>query len=520
MRRRRFLRAGGAVLAGAVTLPTARAATTTTQSATFEPLGSLEIDGLSEVVVDASGTVAYGALRDGFVVVDISDPASPTELSRVTGILSDAAAGPVKRIYDVKISGDRLLVAGPHVGSGPDRTTGFEVYDVAEPTAPTRLAGTETDHAIHNGFIDRETVYLTGTGAPTSPLVIYDVGGDGPTELARWSVEEADSAWGSVSANFRECHDVYVRDGLAFVAYWDAGTWVLDVSDPTSPAVVGSTGGVPPQTLPASTDSAFPPGARELPGNSHYAQPSPDGTLLAVGKEAWDDDATPTDGGPGGVEVWDITTPSEPRRLSILAPTGEDGASHNFGWRGRRLYTSWQGGSVRVFDLSDPTAPRQLARWAAPDRTAFWTAKPAREGVVASSFLDPQQDREARFEGVGAALYTFPEPGDGGATAAATMTPRPTQTVTPTSTPLPFTSTTAATSETTTSPTTSVSPTSPSDATTIPDTNEPTGRTGGTTTDVVTSLDQPGDGFGLLAALAAGGIATWRLFAADGGGSE
>ncbi|MEF8757101.1 MAG: hypothetical protein V5A33_02580, partial [Halobacteriales archaeon] len=95
MRRRRFLRTGALAVGGVVGVSgwAGGIGNAVSQPEPFEPLGTLEIDGLSEVVVDDTGTVAYGALRDGFVVVDVSDPTAPTELARVTGILADAENG-------------------------------------------------------------------------------------------------------------------------------------------------------------------------------------------------------------------------------------------------------------------------------------------------------------------------------------------------------------------------------------------------------------------------------------------
>jgi hypothetical protein len=510
MRRRRFLRTGALALGGAAGVSwvgaTGNAAAQTQQ---FEPLGTLQIDGLAEVVADESGTVAYGALRDGFVVVDVSDPTAPTELTRVTGILADAANGPVHEIFDLDVSGDRLLVAGPRHGPGRDDASGFEVYDVSAPERPRRLGAAETDHGIHNAFLDGETAFLTGTGAQREPLVIYDVSGDEPAEVSRWSVERAAPAWEPVPTTFRTCHDVYVQDDVAFVAYWDAGTWLLDVSDPANPVAIAGLGGVPPESLPRSTGRGFPSMLRELPGNSHFAQPSPDGSLLAVGKEAWDDEETDVDGGPGGIEIWDVSDTSAPTRLTILAPPAEDHTSHNFGWRGDRLYTSWYGGGVRVFDLGDPADPTVLAGWADEETTAFWTAKPATDAVVASSYVDPREDREDRFNGVGATLYTFPEPGDSAGSTAETVTPRPTPRVTETATsPGPNTRTTAPAVTTDSSPT-------PSGTEPPAGTGEsPTGGTAETTDGTGGEVSGGGaPGFGILATLAAGGIAAWRLAA-------
>lgn len=502
MRRRSFLRAGAMTACTLGVLP--RRGTAASESS-FAPLGTLQVDGLAEVVVDPSGTIVYGAIRDGFVVVDVSDPEAPTELARVEEILPDVEAGPVTDIFDVKVAGDRLLVAGPDHGTGPDTAAGFEVYDVSTPGDPSPIAGLATDHAIHNGFIDGETLYLSGTGAPTEPLVIYDVGGDDPVEVARWSVEDAKDAWATVAGQFRTCHDVYVQDEIAYLAYWDAGTWLLDVSTPADPRPLSSVGGVNPTALPSESDGGPTPGVQELPGNSHYVQPSPDGEVLAVGKEAFNSDETVLDGGPGGIEVWDIADRTAPELLTIIAPPDPGETSHNFGWRGRHLYTSWYGGGVLVYDLSDPAAPRRLAGWA-DDTTAFWTAKPTRGAIVASSFLDPEvADRDDRFDGVGATLYTFPDPGGDQSEPVETLTQRPTPTVTPTKTPMPVTSTTT---RETPIPTTTATP-STSTANSPPSTPQSaTDQPSSTTT------EGSGNGFGVSAGLTGAGLAAWRLLRA------
>ncbi len=130
----------------------------------------------------------------------------------------------------------------------------------------------------------------------------------------------------------------------------------------------------------------------------------------------------------------------------------ESGATaHNFAWRGDRLYTSWYQGGVRVYDLADPADPRLLAAWRDPDRAQFFAARPAAEGFVASSAAESEGGTEAGT-GLRSGLYTFPEPDADGrpaptrtpveppwtptperpATPTATGTPEPTPTATPT----------------------------------------------------------------------------------------
>jgi carbohydrate-binding DOMON domain-containing protein len=153
-----------------------------------------------------------------------------------------------------------------------------------------------------------------------------------------------------------------------------------------------------------------------------------------------------------------------------------------------------------------------LASWSAPEKTSFWSAAPAEDCVVAGSYYDPRGSEAERFDGLNATLYTFPDPESGAeGSAAATMTPRAPRT--PTETPTATPTETATVTETPTETSTATPTTTPTEtATPTPTTESPPGggneQTPPTTEDSGTG-GQPG--FGVLAALLAGGIGAWRL---------
>ena len=478
-----------------------------TATATLEPAGTLDLRGAAEAVVDDDGTTVYCSLVDGFGVVDASDPANPTVAYEERELTHDGS-DPMQSIMDVKVSGDRLLVSGPN-GFG-EGLSGFFLYDVSDPTNPERVAVHETAFGPHNSFIDGDTVYLTGSGERGQPVVVYDVSDDDPEEVARWKAADADDAWADAGRNYRQAHDIYVQEDTLYVAYWDAGTWLVDVSDPSDPHATRFLGGHDPEYL--AEVEGFSPEFRELPGNSHYVQPNAHGSRVFVGKEAWDAEETERDGGPGGIELWDVST-SHPTLGAVLAPpepgTSEDGdgwTSHNFGVDGDRLYTSWYSGGVRVYDVGDEDEPRLLGEWRESSETSFWTAKPLESGFVATSYANPENSREERQRGEGARVYVFPEPDEADAEPAPTMERR--------EFPRPEADDDRTTASGTARPTTTTEPgTTPTTGeTSSPTTTTDAGTTanGGTT---VVDDPSPVPGFGALTALAGGGLGLWRLLA-------
>lgn len=415
MRRREALRLGGSVLTATGLF--GRAATSTASAATdgFDPLGRLELPGAKELVVDDG--VAYVAVTDGFATVDVSDPADPTLLAERRNLLADHPDGPMAGIQDGKIGGDYYALGGPaHPRSGVPYAA--VVFDVSDPADPRSVLTHETAFYHHNLDTDGETLFLCGNDGEGNPLVCVDI--DSGEELGRWSVLESDDRWGEVNHRLREFHDVWVEDEVAYCALWNAGTWLLDVSDPTDPTPITHVRGLDPTELAdVETTGDRRTALLTLPGNDHFAMPQRggDGRLVALNEEAWASDADAAESELGGVELWDTAAGERLARIEAL-PT-EDATfggvwttAHNFGFVGDRLYTSWYRGGVRVHDVSDPADPRELAHWRDTETTQFWTAQRGPDCVVASSWRDPSaEDPESA-----AAVYTFSDPADPDAT--------------------------------------------------------------------------------------------------------
>ncbi|WP_436929241.1 LVIVD repeat-containing protein [Halosimplex halobium] len=411
-----------------------------TPTSGYEPIGSVAVEGATETVLTPDGDTAFVAVGDGFAVLDLTDPAAPTVVASERDISPPGTNQTMGGVRDVKYDDGRLLVGGP-AGYDPDSFYGVALFDVSDPTDPAFLRAYETAYPVHNCDLAGEYAYLTRSDRDANPLLVVDVGRDQPREVARWSVLDHDPVWESVPQQLRTLHDVFVRDGFAYLAYWDAGTWILDVSDPTDPGYVADVRERDPETLAELDGLAVAREYSEPPGNDHYAATDPDSSLLAVGKESWNSNfgkegTTPgpdDPGGPSGVAIYDIADPRSPEHLSTIDPpptadpniNGVRTTAHNFELAAGHCYSSWYRGGVAVHDLSDPADPERVRYFRRSSETSFWTAQLAAPGgaVVATSYYDPSDpDAPAR-------VYTFPDvdratptptPGRAGATTAPT----------------------------------------------------------------------------------------------------
>jgi hypothetical protein len=340
--------------------------------AASEPLGQADVAGtVSEAVVGDAGETAYVALDGGFAAVDVSDPASPAVLAR----REDSG---ITGIRDVKVDGDRLIAVGPANRAGA--SNGVALYDVSDPARPTLLATHDTDYAIHNAYLAGDTAYLVDNGA--AEMVAVDVGDDDPNEIGRYGLRGASIL-----------HDVYVQSSVAYLAYWNDGTAMVDVSDPTSPSPVG----------------LVRDGSSRSPNRDHYVMPTDDGSVVAIGKEL-------LRGGDLGIELWDVSDPTDTAFRSEIQPpsAGGEATSHNFDVQGGFLYSSWYTGGVRIHDISDPSNPTEVDAFSG-DGSSFWTAKLAQQG----SFYVASDESSAFGQG---RLVTFADPRGGDEPALAVTT--------------------------------------------------------------------------------------------------
>lgn len=174
------------------------------------------------------GTTAYvGNYGDNSLrVFDISDPANP--------VMTDSVYVDARRVNDVKVNEDGGFAIMTREGAS-DRRNGIVILDISDPHHPTIASEfTETvTGGVHNTFIVGDLVYLVNNG--TRDMHIVDVSDrENPKEVGRWGLDHANKV----------LHDVFVKDGIAYLSYWDDGLVILDLGglgrggSPTQPVFV------------------------------------------------------------------------------------------------------------------------------------------------------------------------------------------------------------------------------------------------------------------------------------------
>ena len=119
-----------------------------------------------------------------------------------------------------------------------NRKNGIVLFDASDPAHLKVLSEyTETvTGGVHSAFINTHYVYITDD-ATGSLRVIDFQDPTHPKEVARWQTEKSEEQMiasplgeGMITTG-RYLHDLYVKDGLAYLAYWRDGLVILDVGN-------------------------------------------------------------------------------------------------------------------------------------------------------------------------------------------------------------------------------------------------------------------------------------------------
>lgn len=272
------------------------------------------------------------------------------------------------RTNDVRVasmnSGDILVMSNESCGGGDG---GFEIYDVGDPTNPLKLAsviinesdlntisplffapGALNEVGVHNLFLftqgTSDYVAAVSEGAfdnfriyditiPSSPILVsgwgaeelvagLPIGVDDYSDLILGDTDPTGSITGNAlndlfngfgASQNKFLHDATISaDGTrAYLANWDAGLVLLDISDVTDPQLISV---------------ALDPVNGSLDGevNSHSVWPNEDGTIVVEGEEdfsAWEASVPPSN-----LTLDGTATPGNPTipATAVATTTGDD----------------------------------------------------------------------------------------------------------------------------------------------------------------------------------------------------
>ena len=167
------------------------------------------------------GNYAYvSTISDKLYVYDISDPAKPKQ--------TDSVKVDTHIINDIMVTPDGKIGALTREGAS-NRKDGIVFLDTSDPAHPKIISEyTETvTGGVHSAYIDGHYVYLTDDATGSMRVIDFaDV--KNPKEVARWQIENPLVTTGGLPGG-RYLHDVQIKDGLAYLAYWRDGLVILDV---------------------------------------------------------------------------------------------------------------------------------------------------------------------------------------------------------------------------------------------------------------------------------------------------
>ncbi len=213
-------------VAGSVAATTSIAVSKREHDRVFEPVTSVIFSDVQAAEGWAVNDALYvGTMAGRVYTYDISNPAAP---QRVDSIVVDA-----RLINDVSTTADGRIGVITREGAS-SRKNGIVFLDLADPLRPKVLSeytATVTS-GVHSAFVDGHYVYLTDDGARMMRVIDFR-DPKNPREVGKWQIENShlftNAETGATVGRY--LHDIQVKDGLAYLAYFKDGAVILDVGN-------------------------------------------------------------------------------------------------------------------------------------------------------------------------------------------------------------------------------------------------------------------------------------------------
>ncbi|MGC9334315.1 MAG: Ig-like domain-containing protein, partial [Anaerolineae bacterium] len=331
------------------------AAGTSDQPSTWQMVG--QIGGPTQAMA-VQGNYAYVGVGLRLVVLDVTDPVTPTEVG---------ATVPFPYfVEDVVVSGTLAYVAAGGAG--------LRVVDVSDPAHPVELGTWDSPGYAEGVAAAGNSVYLA----------------DGPYGL--WVVDVSDPAHPTpvgFAYDMNYAFAVAVSGNHAYVAAAGAGLLVADVSDPAHPVEVGALDtpgyayGVAVAGATAYVADAW--GGLYVVDVSDPAVPSLLGTCTMPGwalDVALAGDTAYVAAGSSGLRLVDVSDPAQPQEIGAL----EEGTlARRVAVRGETVYLADLTDGLLQIDVTDAQQPGEISRYS-PFAEARYVAVAGSYAYVAAGF--------------------------------------------------------------------------------------------------------------------------------------
>ncbi len=280
---------------------------------------------LKKVFLQDGSSVSSRAVGDSFILVTWSEIGYETEIDEK--IIPEVAYGETDGVTVEKIAADSIAVADADSPDGFLIVSKIDTKTLESKPATTVLLGGGTDIYCNDSTLYVCSVRWDGKYEKNiSKLMSFDITGDAPqfkasgefagSVLDTFSIDEY-NGYVRVAAQLNECSCVYVLDsemkvvgtvgdiapgesiravrfsgetGYVVTFYQTDPLFVLDLTDPTAPAVVGEL---------------------KIPGFSSYLHPVGENLLLGVGTGGTDEG---TDGS-AKLSLFDVSDPKAPKEI-------------------------------------------------------------------------------------------------------------------------------------------------------------------------------------------------------------
>lgn len=327
----------------------------------------------------------------GVSILDVTDPARAKKVGFVPTPNHSTWHIKVQVADNVMMLPSELNFFGLDVDPKQLRS-GARFFDASNPENPTEIGFYEAGGiGVHRSWFNGgQYAYLAAGveapginmhGVPNTTRILATVDVSDPANPRRvsefWLPEQRGEG------EIREGETVYVHEPVvhgdrAYVAYWDGGFAIVDLSDRSKPELIRHV-----RTFPDMSD-----------GNTHTCLPLPDRNLLIVAEE---NTANFGGEGPKSIWAWDISDEEHPEvvaRFPVPEPSDKE-PYDTYLQRGERfgphcihenhvnqlstqdkIYATYCNAGLRIYDIKDAANPTEVASFVPPDPSGIVDPRP------------------------------------------------------------------------------------------------------------------------------------------------